>query len=259
VWIGRGVFLGPALRWVERGLGLASLFAGAVAKVKAEDLFEPLQAPLRQFQSGWVIPALLLVTPAVAVMRRRFDSGRLEHVHDLLDQVCERTFTQATFDLPQHRRVTLFKYKRFCMWRFPFFALPPNGYLVPIERSGSGTRRTTSIYEVFDNGEESEGVAGRVWSAKANIYVECLPDIVNKCTDEALTEYATKTFYPKARLAGLKKKPTAQSLMGIPVQVGNKPWGVLVIDCVHPKFSDRKAREQFSAVAKALSAQLKGL
>jgi hypothetical protein len=244
---------------MERGLGIGSLFAGAVSKVKAEDLFEPLQAPLRQFQSGWVIPALLLIAPAVAFMRRRFDSGRLEHVHDLLDQVCERTFFKVNFELPQHRRVTLFKYRRFCIWRFPWILLFSNGFLVPLERSGSDTRKTSSIFKVFDNGEQSEGVAGRVWSANENIYVGGLPDIVTRCTEETLNEYATKTFYPRAMLAKLKKKPTAQSLMGIPVHVGNKKWGVLVIDCVHPKFNERKAREQFSAVAKALSAQLKGL
>lgn len=257
--IGRGVVLGPVLRWLERILGVAGVFAGAVAKVKAEELFEPLQAPLRQFQSGWVIPAVLLVTPVVAFMRRRFDSGRLEHVHDLLDQMCERTFVKMTFQLPQHRRVTLFKYRRFCVRRFPFLPFFSSGFLVPIERSGSDTRRTSSIFRVFDNGEMSEGVAGRVWSANSNIYVEGLPDIVNGCTDEALTDYAKKSFYPKARLMALKTKPNCQSLMGIPVQVGNKKWGVVVFDCVHPKFSERKAREQFSAVAKSLAAQLKGL
>ena len=255
MWIGRGRAVGPALRWSERIVGVISLFAGAFSKAKAEDFYEPLQAPLRNLQSGWVIPVLLVIAPLLAFMRRRFDSGRLEHVHELLDQMCEKTFKNQNFDLPQHRRVTLFKHRKICFWRFPFFG----GFLVPIERSGADTRKTGSIFKVHDNGEKNEGVAGRVWSANSNLYVPNLPEIGGRCDPQALDDYAAKTFYPRNKLSGLDKRPTARALMGIPVQVGNKKWGVIVIDSVRPTFNDRTAREAFQAIAKGLSSQLKGL
>jgi len=229
--------------------------AGAVSKAKAEEFWEVLQAPVRQLQGGWVIPILLITAPVVAFTRRRFDNGRLEHVHDLLDQMCEKTFKTQSFDLPQHRRVTLFKYKRFCIWRFPFFG----GFLVPIERSGNDTRKTNSIFKVHDNGEKNEGIAGRVWSANASLAVFELPDIEGECGESNLDDYAAKTFYPRKKLDRLDKRPNARSLMGIPVQVSNKRWGVIVIDSIKPNFTDRTARDAFSAIAKSLSAQLRGL
>uniref|UniRef100_UPI003F7EE0B4 hypothetical protein n=1 Tax=Xanthomonas sp. 0924 TaxID=2835534 RepID=UPI003F7EE0B4 len=233
---------------------MASLAAGVFSKTDASKLYEPLQAPLRSFQSGWVIPTLLIVAPGIAYLRNKWDSGRVEQVHEILDAICSKAFKGEKFDLEQHRRVTLFRYQYICVWRFPFFG----GFLVPLERSGGHTRRTGSIFRVHDDGSKNEGVAGRAWSGE-DYYVPNLPDLCSNPSQVDYEEYATKTFFPLARLRKMKSKPGSRAISAFAVTVANKKWGVLVIDTVRPSIREKPAANAVADNMKSLVAQLKGL
>lgn len=207
----------------------------------------------KQAATGWPIPLILVLAPTVAWLRRKTDKSKLDAVHGLLNTFRDEVFKSVDFELEQHRRVTLFKYKPFCMRRWPW----NHGWLVPIERSGSLTRKTSAIFRAPDDGEQGEGVAGRVWSRKRLVYVGNLPDLRTNPTDQDFDDYAAKSFMQAEDLR--TKRPQARSLCGLHIEVDSSPWGVLVIDSVHPNLSQRKVEQAFPLLANALSRLLKGL
>jgi len=187
-------------------------------------------------------------------VRRRLDRSRYEAIHDLLDQICEATFSDVSFELEQHRRVTLFKRKRFYWKRWPFFG----AWLVPIERSGETTRRTDAVFRVHDDGEKCEGVAGRTYSKRKIVYVDSLPSLRTNRSDDDLKKYGEKSFTDPKRFRS-NRFPQSCSLMGLPIEVDRKRWGVLVIDSINPSFSQKRAKQIFNALGPSLTSYLKGI
>jgi hypothetical protein len=225
--IGRGRFIGSIFKWLDRATRSASVVAGAVLKVNTTTLPLLLAAPIKYLQQGLVVPTLLVAMPVIIWARHRTDRSRMEAVHGVLNQMCDQTFRKQQFELEQHRRVTLFQYKRFCWRRWPFLG----GWLIPVERSGDQTRNTGAIFSAPDDGEDCEGVAGRAWSRQKTVYVPNLPDLRTSQADADFKTYAEQAFCA-THLPGRSKPPQSRSLYGVPVKINSKRWGVIVVDSV---------------------------
>lgn len=254
--IGRGRWVGRIFKWADRGTRSASVFAGALSKADPAKFHEIFTPALRTIQQGWVIPTILIVAPTIIWLRHKTDRSKLDAVHGLLDQIRENTFKNEKFDHEQHARITLFKHVWFCWRRWPFFG----GWLIPLERSGFATRKTDAIFRAPDDGEKCEGVAGRAWSRRAKVYVDTLPKLRKKNpppSDAEFDTYAQKSFCSVKKLR--RKPPQARSLCGIPIEVGNKRWGVLVVDSVNETLSHKNAQNTFNQLAQTMSSYLKGV
>lgn len=251
--IGRGRRLSKAVKALDLTSRWTSGVVGSLLKVNAGNFVAPISVYLKWIQTGWLPPALLVLTPLLIGLRRWLDRSRYDAVHDLLDQMCEHIFKNTTFEHEQHRRVTLFK-RRALHWKWPFVG----PWLVPIERSGEATRKTDALFRVPDDGEQCEGVAGRTYSKRKIVYVERLPDLRVKASSEDLQNYASRSFLDPKKM-NPKRYPQACSLMGFPIDVDKKRWGVLVIDSVHPSFSQNKAKMIFTSLAPSLTSYLKGV
>lgn len=250
--IGPGRLKNRLLQVTDWSMRSASVVLGGFAKVAPESLPPTLGAALKNVQSGPVIPSVLILTPIVFTLRKKFDNSHLDSVHGLLDQICQATFKHDKFLHEQHGRVTLFRYQYFFFGRWRFWG----GWLVPVERSGEATRNTDTAFAAPDNGEASEGVAGMTWSRRRNVSIEGLPNLSLDKSEAAFKKYADMSLYPIERIR--KKVPRPLSLYGIPVEVGGKKWGVIVIDSVHPKINTKYARQVFDAIAPTLSSYLRG-
>lgn len=251
--IGRGRWLAKTLQIADWSVRTTSVIVGAFAKTDTTQLNASLAPLVRSVQQSWIAPLILVSAPIIITVRHKVDrTARMDAVRGLLDQMCEHTFRGDDFDHEQHRRVTLFQHK-FFYWRWPFFG----GWLIPVERSGHKTRKTDAIFRAPDDGEQCEGVAGRAWSSNRTVYVPGLPQLKGiKPSDSDFTTYASKSFCSSKRLRS--KPPQARSLYGIPVEVGNKRWGVLVVDSVREGFQTRRFDQIFSYLAPTLSNNLKG-
>jgi hypothetical protein len=252
VRIGTNRWIGKVTKFVDLTLRTVSIVVGAFARAdptKFPSMIEPYVAGL---QKGWMLPFVLIATPLAFWASSKTNRGKMDKVHGLLDQLRDHTFRNQNFDNEQNGRVTLFKHHRYSFRRWPI----RGGWLVPVERSGESTRNTNAIFRAPDDGEESEGVAGRAWSKRANVYVGALPNLRRSPTEDQFNEYAEKSFVSVERLR--KKPPQACSLFGIPIEVDQKRWGVIVIDSTHPSIQQRCAKDCMRQLAPILSIFLRG-
>ena len=150
-------------------------------------------------------------------------------VHYYLDVFQEYAFPEQAGDMLHDHRVTLFKYVR---WRWCFRRWPWSGWLVPVERSGHTTQRTSTAFRAPDDASQTEGVAGATWASKWAVPVGELPDMSGQPSAQDIQSYAEKTFVTAefVRMYMGKGRPLARSFLGIPVEVKGKRWGVVVMD-----------------------------
>ena len=148
-----------------------------------------------------------------------------------------------------HHRVTLFKRTplRLRICRFPW-----SGWLIPVERSGDGTRTTRTVFRLTDNPDLAEGVVGHSFYRETLLTVSGLPEITGESSTEELQEYARKTW---CKLEYLKsRKPKSRSFVATRVLVNGNTWGVLVVDSIDP---EPKTAPEF-VVAYDLAARIVG-
>lgn len=253
--IGRDRWLGKLFKWLDLSVRGCSVVVGAFRTSKAEKFPDFMSGFINYIQQGWVVPTFLIGLPVVVHLKNKTDRSKLEAVHSLLDQICDAAFKSQEFELNQHRRVTLFQHKKLCLRRWPYVG----GWLIPIERSGNHTRKTDAIFFAPDDGEKSEGVAGRTWSRDKNIYVKSLPNLrAPNATDEDIKKYAELSFC-KEKMLRKGNRPQSRSLYGIPVKVGYKSWGVMVVDSVSEEISTRRVDNVFKQLAPTMASYLKGL
>jgi hypothetical protein len=113
-------------------------------------------------------------------------------IHHSLDLFQDYAFLPQPGDMLQDHRVTLFRHVR---WRFCLMKWPWSGWLVPVERSGHTTRRTSVAFRAPDDANEAEGVAGVTWAGKLPVPVLDLPDMSVKSSLEDVDLYAQKLLY----------------------------------------------------------------
>jgi len=176
-------------------------------------------------------------------------------IHSNLDSFRDYAFPDQQGDMLHEHRVTLFKYVR---WHWCFKKWPWSGWLVPVERSGFTTRRTSAAFRAPDDANEVEGVAGATWASKSAVPVPELPDISAQSPAEQIAEYAKKSFVSKAWVEAYIKKgrPLARSFLGIPVDVRGKRWGVIVLDSRRDMRNSAMKLNLYTILAKFLSTLL---
>lgn len=251
--IGNNQWIGRVTKYTDLLLRWVSVTVGAFAKADPANFPAAIAPYITTLQKGWILPFVLIATPIAFWARNKTDRSKLAAVHGLLDQVCDHTFKNDKFDHEQNRRVTLFKYHKFTWRRWPFFG----GWLIPIERSGESTRNTNAIFRAPDDGEKCEGVAGRAWSKRSNVYVSNLPNLRNSPTDIQYKEYAEQSFVSVDKLR--RKPPQACSLLGIPIEVGQRRWGVIVVDSVLPQIPQKATKTCLKQIVPTLSSYLRGV
>lgn len=188
---------------------------------------------------SWVI----VVLPGTAWLANYFQK-RLEAnwvrfiIKSTLTQFCDRMFSDLAGGKDEHR-ATLFAYKKFAFRHtLPWsrHRLPWSGWLVPIARSGHATQSVKTRFLAPDKAARAEGVAGLTWRNRATVTVTDLPLIASAAQATDIQEYCSKTKIAKdwleMRLAAGDGLP--RSLRGIPIEVDNELWGVIVLDSKDP-------------------------
>lgn len=255
----------------ETALGRSSLTVSFMAAVIGASLkADPASLPdgvientvtLLQRSAWWSIPVLLIVGGIVTVTRHSIGSRRSWRlVQYVLDEKRVILFNHLDKEPFHHHRVTLYKFVRFRP-RAPFNW---SGWLVPVARCGHVTRTRIPVFRApLNNPSKAEGVAGYAWACEQPIEVYGPPDVNRpNATGTDFSRYCEATHttveWLKKRLASGKKAPTA--LLGIPIEVDGKIWGVLMIDSTEHELDSRKVNSrEFTALTKALTKILHNL
>jgi hypothetical protein len=224
-----------------------------------------LETPARFAQRDGLV--LLLVLPLVSFGLRGVRQGlrspiTWELIHTLLTQLQKNVFVKDAGDAKYNHRVTLFVKRP---WIWAWCKWPWSGYLVPVERSGQGTRqsKTRFLCAPEKRAAQHEGVAGQTWVREKIIEVKELPDLkvpMDEATRAALIkDYARKTWvteeWVRKRLD--EDLPMARSFVGIPVEINGRVAGVVILDSRNPIPPNRnKYSSAYDLVAKLLSKML---
>jgi hypothetical protein len=176
-------------------------------------------------------------------------------IHSHLDSFREYAFPDQPGDMLHEHRVTLFKRVQ---WHWCLRKWPWSGWLVPVERSGHTTRRTSAAFRAPDDANEAEGVAGATWASKSAVPVPELPDLSGQPSPEDVADYAKKTYVSKEWVEAYIKRgrPLAKSFLGIPVDVSGKRWGVIVLDSKREMRNSPGKLSLYTILAKFLSTLL---
>lgn len=178
-------------------------------------------------------------------------------VQCVLDQFQQFAFSDRREDPLHHHRVTLFRAVRL---RHPWKVWPWSRCLKAVARSGHTTQRSTVIFRIPDDADKAEGVAGRTWSTRRTVQVDGLPDLGGVVNEQMLAEYAGKTFVRRHWLEKWRRREQrpARSFCGVPVEVRNEIWGVLVLDSRDERPIGPRQRSVYNSLAKILGAVLEG-
>ncbi len=149
-------------------------------------------------------------------------------VRRTLDVMREDAFASQGTHLQHYQRVTLFKARWFC-WRACLnFKQPFGTWLVPFSRSGP-IERSAAHFRVPSDPDRAEGIAGSAFARDMTMVVENLPNVTkSNIGEKALLHYAKNAFVDVEWVR--EKRPKSRSLIGLPVRVNGKVWGVLVLD-----------------------------
>ncbi len=215
-------------RWVRKAAEFANWAVGPL-NIGLAALLTPSQTQLSNWP-GWAretitwtqqnAVTLILGTSGVliaakVILRLTRDPAQLAAVKKVLDVFRGLVFQNVDGDPRHHHRVTLFRH---------------NGrYLVQYCRSDHTTQKSKTKWFAPDDADRAEGIAGHVWSADSILTVTDLPDI--SCAVAPLThvaDYARRTYVSSEWAQ--RHRPKARSYVGIPVRVGGRLWGVVVLD-----------------------------
>lgn len=206
--------------------------------------------------TAWLaIPVSMLSIPLLEGARATIGSPKTWRVvRDVLDQFRSALFSDAAEDHQHEHRVTLFRWVR---WHNCFRKWPWLGWLVPVERSGHTTQKTNIAFLAPDDADRVEGVAGMTWSRRQVVIVKDLPDLASDKSDAAIENYAKNSWMPPATVRA--RLPRSRSLVGIPVEVRNEVWGVIVVDSRRTEIKQKEVKKNYKLVARFLGKTLEGL
>ncbi len=166
-------------------------------------------------------------------------------IEGVLDVLKESAFIDDCNDDPSHyHRVTLFQHMKRKFWILPWRGSTPwggsrtpfSGWLVPVARSGHTTQRSATVFLAPDDADNAEGVAGQTWNNAVIVSHNSLPELTKTSSDADVIEYARKTGTSlesnRKRLGSGASTPAA--MVGIPVFVDGRPWGVIILDSRKP-------------------------
>lgn len=239
------------LQWVA-GTVLAVAGASLKADVAQVQAWVPWAAKLLQVSQGWAwltIPCLTGYFGVAQFGRKMIGPPWVwEVIHSLLDDLQQHAFGKDCQSPLHHHRATLF---RFVRWRWCLRRWPWSGWLVPIERSGHATRRSSVAFLAPDDADQAEGVAGQTWAHNRVIFIDGLPDAVANRSKNKQREYAQRTWVSEDWLE--REQCKARSFCGIPVEVKSKPWGVIILDGRNADPIPQNAVDYYMLIARQLA------
>ena len=238
----------PVLSAFLKAIYIASLGVTAIGVMLVRfdanelDQFGPIvEVAARFFKShSWVVAVL----PGIAWVAKYFSekietNWLLSVIQSALTQFCDQMFGSLQGGKDEHR-ATLFVRRGFAIWRTWPWRIdrhPWSGWLVPVVRSGHATQTIRSRFLAPDNAAKCEGIAGYTWRTRAIQTVTGQAALTAMSSEADLEVYCqrTKTSMPwlRERLKAGEELPRA--LRGIPVEVDNKLWGVIVLDSKEPQ------------------------
>lgn len=212
---------------------------GATLKLTPADFSPTLNSSL-QFSQHWawiLIPSCAGIAALCQAIRTKIGStDTWATVNYILKEYRDTLFEKhptAKNDPEYYHRVTLFKHVGF---RWAFAKWPWTGWMVPVARTGHVTHtwRIPRFRAPKDDPDSAEGVAGQSFVRNKMIPVPTLPEITPATPDADLKHYCDRAFvameWARNRVNGGHPRPLPRSLLGIPIEVGGEPWGVLVVD-----------------------------
>jgi hypothetical protein len=263
--------------WVGRFTVVATLafalvqFAPDVPTTWPETVAKSQQYAKDHYRAGFVVLSSMLA--GAMALRKWIGEPRFwRAVHDILTVLQSEIFDDLDNAAQDDHRVTLYRYKRFCVWpnrcvncyRFlwPYghWLGPFAGWMVPAVRSGRATRGRTIF---LARPGKYEGVCSAAWFAQnGQLEIENLADLSDNPTDEAIQAYAVGTFvtikWLKQRLK--KARPCARSFRTLRLRIRGEDWGMLMIDSRSPTLpKPNMSMAKMRLVHKILEALLKGV
>ncbi len=221
---------------------LGVVFVGCVIKTDASK-FGFAELSLRLVQEwAWLLVVVLGATAGISRLACHWIGPPWvwKSIRAILEKFRQEAFQIDEIEPTHYHRVTLFQRKSFRIrvspWRSKCWPYgrgrgPFSGWLVPVCRTGRATQRTFTAFLAPDDADCAEGVAGKAWACNAAMHVE-LPSVDSNSSTEDIQRYADNAFLPVQlvhwRLKANRALP--RRLCGIPVEVDNKIWGVLVLD-----------------------------
>lgn len=185
--------------------------------------------------------------------------------------------------LPDHHRVTLFKYCRTLPKEYRHWTDPAgtnsaiardSGWLIPVMRARLEDEQchNLTVFAVSRDNKTIEGVAGRAWAVKGSLVQTGLP-CVTSSNDKFRKKYADQSHCTRTQIDFMLKDTTNHSdVKSLPRTIGaitivdnaGEDWGVLVFDSKHERaFPDEISdavglNEWFSTITKGLRIALGG-
>jgi len=145
-------------------------------------------------------------------------------------------------------------------WPYGWPRMPWSGWLVPKCRSGYLRQHSLEIFLAPDDAHNAEGIAGNAYNENVR-GVSGLPELTAASSDEDIGLYAKETFMSVSWVKGRIKsgKPLSRSYLGIVVEVGNKPWGLIMLDSLDSDGIKAQSRvlKAFEPIAKIFSELLR--
>lgn len=247
--------------WIGKGQKFCVFMGGLVAtatRSKPADVKShlgtvgPLLADVLQFLSAWtwaITPLLLIIAAALGSARKRYGDPEIwKELQKAIDAFRDEVFGKLDGSNPQHHhRVTLYRYKNFCLTKSVFSA-----WLVPVVRSGLFSKSNVRVFKVDRNSAgNASGITGRAWESEGAIHIQDLPAAGAGASTEDIAKYADVT---NVTVGDLRKKPShSRAFWAVRVEAKGEPWGVLVVDCVSPTVDKKKAERAFASRAQTFS------
>lgn len=190
------------------------------------------------------------------VIRRKYGNPwAWEAIQKILDEFSGEVFGDSS-DPDDYHRVTLFKHRQWC-WNWNPSKI--KGWLIAVARSGHLTKEKIRRFRAPDDGEACEGVAGYAWRVRTWVRVPenetLLPVLSAKSMETDIEAYAKMCHVKSESVKQLigDGKPMAQSFAALRVQLGGKPWGVLVLDSRNTGPIDLSRLNRFKVYANLLT------
>lgn len=236
----------------------AALFASAIIGIATgADITDswlvgrPIVIRIVEFIQEYAIPGYILICITVVLSffyRRMGDPWIWEKIKFILDEYQGKAFTKGPGDPSDHHRITLFKFKKNCVfvkhWSCTNILKPWgnktifSNFLVPVLRSGHLSQKSAAVFYVSDNSDSCEGIAAKAWSSEQAVVTDDLPYLkpgAPKTRD--LNTYAKITYCDKQMIMKYMDsgRPMPRSIAAIPIIVFGEMWGVIVLDSRLPK------------------------
>lgn len=232
------------LKTTAIGSSLLGLLFAASKSSTSYTWFKPLSWVITQVSEYGLLIFLILGGLSVAGFSLG-SFGRDKWVEDsilhLLNGYRNKVFSNYGTDPIDNHRVTIFRHKRvlcFIEWVKTFGKHPLYGHwLVAEYRTGHTTQDSEIKFRApVKRPLEAEGVAGQAWRGKT-VEVQDLLLISTVSGKNNKRRYAESSHISELLVEQILKcgGQLPRSMVGVPLKVGQKMWGSLVIDSVEPK------------------------